>query len=150
MTDKKILDITDIKKLIPHRYPMLLVDKMIDYVAGESGVGVKCVTGNEAFFEGHFPAKPVMPGVMIIEALAQTGAIVTALNMEDVKDKIVFFMSIDNAKFRRPVVPGDVLQLRVKNTKAKGKILCYHGEAWVENQLAAEADLMAMITDVEK
>lgn len=144
----KILYIEDIKKLIPHRFPMLLVDKVIDYEPGEFGVAIKCVTGNESFFEGHFPKKPVMPGVMMIEALAQTGGIVTALAQEDLTDKVVFFMSIDNVKFRTQVVPGDVLTLKVNKTKVKGRIWCYHGEALVDGKVAVEADFMAMIADV--
>ena len=144
---KKILYIEDIKKLIPHRYPMLLVDRIIDYEPGEYGVGLKNVSGNEPFFNGHFPGKPIMPGVMMVEALAQTGGVITALGVHSLADKVIFFMSLNNVKFRAQVVPGDVLRLEVRKTKIKGRIWCYHGEADVDGKLAVEADFMAMIAD---
>jgi 3-hydroxyacyl-[acyl-carrier-protein] dehydratase len=132
------LDINDIMKLIPHRYPMLLVDKIVDIVPGKGATGIKNVTMNEWFFQGHFPDFPVMPGVLIIEAMAQTG---------EASDKITYFMSIEEAKFRKPVLPGDTLELKVQLMQNRGNIWKLKCEAWVGNKLTDEAILTAMIAD---
>ena len=142
-----VFDINAIKKILPHRYPFLLVDKITDFKIDESVVGVKNVTTNEPFFEGHFPGQPVMPGVLIIEAMAQTGGIMLLNGVENPGDKLVFFMSINNAKFRKPVVPGDQLVFELKMVNRKSKICTMSGKAFVDGQLVAEADLMASIID---
>lgn len=142
-----VFDINAIKKILPHRYPFLLIDKITDFKIDESVVGVKNVTTNEPFFEGHFPGQPVMPGVLIIEAMAQTGGIMLLNGVENPGDKLVFFMSINNAKFRRPVVPGDQLVFDLKMVNRKSKICTMSGKAYVDGQLVAEADLMASIID---
>lgn len=146
------LDIHEIQALIPHRYPFLLIDKMIDIHLGESAVGIKNVSLNEWFFQGHFPDHPIMPGVLIIEALAQTAAtlVMKTLTVQNGGEKpgnIVYFMSIDEAKFRKPVGPGDVIHLKVKKEKARGFIWKFKGEAWVGDELADEATFTAMITN---
>ncbi|MBU0683526.1 MAG: 3-hydroxyacyl-ACP dehydratase FabZ [Candidatus Omnitrophica bacterium] len=134
-------------KKIPHRYPFLLVDKVIDYKEAEWIKAIKNVTMNELFFQGHFPEEPIMPGVLMIEALAQTGGIL-ALMEESEKEKLAFFMTINNAKFRKPVVPGDQLHLFVSIVKVvRGKIVQTHGEASVEGKVVCEADLMFSIFD---
>ena len=141
-------DIDLIKRIIPHRYPFLLIDKVEEIVAGESAVGVKNVTFNEPHFQGHFPATPIMPGVTIIEAMAQTAAVMVGVTMDMAdKDLLVYFMGIDNAKFRRKVVPGDVLKLSVTVTRGKpgGKVWKFHGVGTVEGEMAAEADFTAMM-----
>lgn len=142
-----VFDVNAIKKILPHRYPFLLVDKITDFKIDESVVGVKNVTVNEPFFEGHFPGQPVMPGVLIIEAMAQTGGILLLNGVENPGDKLVFFMSINNAKFRRPVVPGDQLVFELKLVTRKSKICTMSGKAYVDGTLVAEADLMASIID---
>lgn len=142
-----VFDINAIKKILPHRYPFLLVDKITDFTIDESVVGVKNVTTNEPFFEGHFPGQPVMPGVLIIEAMAQTGGILLLNGVENPGDKLVFFMSINNAKFRRPVVPGDQLVFELKMVNRKSKVCVMSGKAFVDGQLVAEAELMASIID---
>ncbi|MFH1394772.1 MAG: 3-hydroxyacyl-ACP dehydratase FabZ [Candidatus Omnitrophota bacterium] len=145
--ENKTLNIKEIMKKIPHRYPFLLVDKVIDYKEAEWIKAIKNVTMNELFFQGHFPEEPIMPGVLMIEALAQTGGIL-ALMKESAKDKLAFFMTINNAKFRKPVVPGDQLLLSVSITKvARGNILQTHGEVSVEGKVVCEADLMFSIVD---
>jgi 3-hydroxyacyl-[acyl-carrier-protein] dehydratase len=139
-------DITLIQKCIPHRYPMLLIDRVVDMVAGKSAVGIKNVTFNEPHFQGHFPAAPVMPGVLIVEAMAQTASVVTALSLNLVDSgALVYFMNIEKAKFRRKVVPGDVLELHVSTLRAGSKVLKFSGRALVDGQLAAEAEFTAMI-----
>lgn len=139
-------DLDLIQRIIPHRYPFLLVDKMKDIVPGKSAVGVKNVTMNEPHFQGHFPGTPIMPGVMIIEAMAQSAAVMVGLHLEMVdKPLLVYFMSVDNGKFRQKVVPGDVLELHVTVTKARGMIWKFHGDAKVEGKVVAEADFTAMI-----
>jgi len=148
--DKKTVDIKGIMECIPHRYPFLLVDRVVDYEDGKWIEAIKNVTMNELFFQGHFPAEPIMPGVLMIEALAQTGGILALLNGEN-KDKLAFFMTIDNCKFRKPVTPGDQLLLRVEVVKViKGAIIKTHGKAMVEGKCVAEADLMFSIVDRDK
>lgn len=145
----EILTVEQIQRLLPHRYPMLLVDRMQDIVPGESAVGIKNVTMNEWFFQGHFPDRPVMPGVLIVEALAQTAGVLVMKSM-DVKednDKLVFFMSIDKAKFRKPVVPGDQLHMKVTKLKSRGMIWTFEGQAYVGDTLVSEAVYTAMIAD---
>ncbi|MDB2551831.1 3-hydroxyacyl-ACP dehydratase FabZ [Paracoccus sp. (in: a-proteobacteria)] len=139
-------DLSLIKRIIPHRYPFLFIDKVRDIVAFESAIGVKNVTCNEPHFQGHFPSQPIMPGVTIVEAMAQTSAVVVGISL-DVIDKplLTYFMGIDNCKFRRMVVPGDVLELHCTVTRAGGRIWKFHGEARVDGQLATEADFTAMM-----
>jgi len=147
-TPLKSADIHLIQRLIPHRYPFLLVDKVLDINGYSSARGIKNVTMNEPHFQGHFPGKPIMPGVTIIEAMAQTAAVMvgTALGMED-REMLVYFMSIDKCKFRRMVVPGDVLemQLETKRGKPGGKIWKFSGVATVEGELATEVEFTAMM-----
>ncbi|HPD92253.1 MAG: 3-hydroxyacyl-ACP dehydratase FabZ [Rhodobacter sp.] len=139
-------DLALIMRIIPHRYPFLLIDKVRDIVAGETATGVKNVTFNEPHFQGHFPGAPIMPGVTIIEALAQTSAVLVGLTLDLVdKEPLVYFMSIDKAKFRRKVVPGDVLDLHVKVLRGSSKIWKFEGRASVNGEMAAEAEFMAMI-----
>jgi 3-hydroxyacyl-[acyl-carrier-protein] dehydratase len=140
-----ILDSLAIQEILPHRYPFLFVDKIIELVPREKIVGVKQVTINEHFFIGHFPEAPVMPGVLIIEALAQVGAILALREFEDRKNKIPFFSGIDNAKFRRPVVPGDTLFLEVTALRIGSKVQKMRGEAKVDGQIVAEAEIMCII-----
>lgn len=144
------LDVTEIMKMIPHRYPILLVDRLIDYVEGESAIGLKNVTMNEPHFNGHFPGMPVMPGVLIVEAMAQTSAILVVKTLgEEARGKIVYFMTIDNARFRKPVVPGDSLHIHVKKIKQRGPVWKFDGVAKVGDVVCAEATFSAMLTDQE-
>ena len=141
-------DIELIMKLLPHRYPFLLIDRIIDMDRDESAVGIKNVTINEPFFQGHFPSYPVMPGVLIIEALAQTAGALCVHNSGNINiPQIVYFMGIDNAKFRKPVVPGDQLHLHVKKIRSRGPVWRFSGRAKVNGQTAAEAEISAMIVD---
>ena len=143
-------DLDLIQRIIPHRYPFLLVDKVRDIVVNESCVGIKNVTINEPQFTGHFPGMPIFPGVMIIEAMAQTSGILVGLSMDLVdKQAKVFFMGVDGVKFRRKVVPGDVLELHVKALRGGGRVWKFEGRAIVEGELACEATFMAMF-DVPK
>ena len=147
-TDLKSADIGLIQRIIPHRYPFLLVDKVVDIDGYQSAVGIKNVTMNEPHFQGHFPSKPIMPGVTIIEALAQTSAVMVGVAMDMIdKDLLVYFMGIDNAKFRRMVVPGDVVRLAVETTRGKpgGKVWKFRGVATVDGEMAAECDFTAMM-----
>ena len=149
MTDAlKTADIQMIKRLIPHRYPFLLVDKVVDIDGYKSARGIKNVTMNEPHFQGHFPDKPIMPGVTIVEAMAQTAAVMvgTALDMAD-KNLLVYFMAIDKCKFRRMVVPGDVLEMNVETMRGKpgGKVWKFTGVATVEGEMACEVEFTAMM-----
>ncbi|KAJ49296.1 3-hydroxyacyl-[acyl-carrier-protein] dehydratase [Clostridium tetanomorphum] len=141
---EKELNIKDIMKIIPHRYPFLLVDKIVQLEPGKKAIGYKNVTMNEYFFQGHFPKEPVMPGVLIIEALAQVGA-VAVLSLEQFKDKIAYFAGINKARFRRKVVPGDVLKLEIELIKLKGSAGIASAVATVNGEKAAEAEIMVMI-----
>ncbi len=144
------LDVVQIMKMIPHRYPILLVDRLIDYKEGESAVGLKNVTINEPHFNGHFPGMPVMPGVLIVEAMAQTSAILVVKTLgEEASGKIVYFMTIDNARFRKPVVPGDCLHIHVTKIKQRGPVWKFEGIAKVGDTICAEATFSAMLTDQE-
>lgn len=140
-----ILDSNAIQEILPHRYPFLLVDKIIELVPRTRIVGIKQVTINEYFFQGHFPEKPVMPGVLIIEALAQCGAILALNEFADRKSKIPFFSGIENGRFRRPVVPGDTLTLEITALRIGSKVQKMRGEARVDGALAAEAEIMSII-----
>lgn len=143
-------DLDLIQRIIPHRYPFLLVDKVRDIIVNESCVGIKNVTINEPQFTGHFPGMPIFPGVMIIEAMAQTSGILVGLSMDLVdKNAKVFFMGVDGVKFRRKVVPGDVMELHVKAVRGGGKVWKFEGRALVEGELACEATFMAMF-DIPK
>lgn len=139
-----MLDINEIKKIIPHRYPFLLVDRIIELEEGKKVTGIKNVTVNEPFFQGHFPEYPVMPGVLIIEAMAQVGA-VAILKLPQYAGKIALFAGIDNARFRRQVVPGDQLRIEVEVIKLRGAIGKSQAKAFVGDQLAVEAELMFAI-----
>jgi 3-hydroxyacyl-[acyl-carrier-protein] dehydratase len=142
------IDITEILRRIPHRYPFLLVDRAEDYRPSQSIVGVKCVTVNEPFFQGHFPGYPVMPGVLIVEALAQSGAILMSKSLDvDTRGKTIFFVSVDNCRFRQPVRPGDVLRLCVEVTRARGDLFKFRGRAMVGDKVAAEAEFAAMVVE---
>lgn len=149
-TELGTADINRVMKLLPHRYPFLLVDKIYDMKGDESGVGIKNVTINEPFFQGHFPAFPVMPGVLIIEGLAQTaGALCVHSLGETYEPHIVYFMGIDRAKFRKPVLPGDTLHFHVRKIRARGRAWRFFGEAKVDGKVVAEAEISAMIVDPE-
>lgn len=140
------IDITEILARIPHRYPFLLVDRAEEYKPSQSIVGVKCVTFNEPFFQGHFPEYPVMPGVLIVEALAQTGAVLMSKSLDvDVAGKTILFMSLDNCRFRHPVRPGDVIRMPVEVLRARGDVFKFRGKAMVGDKVAAEAEFAAMV-----
>ena len=146
--DNNQIDIRRIMKMIPRRYPILLVDRILEMTPGESAVALKNVTINEPHFMGHFPAFPVMPGVMIIEAMAQTSALVVVDTLgSEAEGKVVYFMTIDNARFRNPVVPGDSLHIHVEKVQARGPVWKFKGRALVGDKLCAEATYSAMITD---
>jgi 3-hydroxyacyl-[acyl-carrier-protein] dehydratase len=141
------IDILEILKLLPHRYPFVMVDKIVSLEMGNEIVGLKNVTINEPFFQGHFPGRPVMPGVLILEGLAQVGGIMAFYaNPQYIGNKLLFFAGIDKARFRRPVVPGDQLIFTLKLLKAKRSIMVMEAIATVDNQLVAEAELMASFT----
>ena len=146
----KSLGIDEIMRLLPHRYPFLLIDRIIELRGEESGVALKNVTINEPFFQGHFPTRPVMPGVLLIEAMAQTaGAVVLAANEKNT-GKLVFFMSIDKARFRKPVVPGDQVHFHVKLVQKRTPVWKYWAEAMVDGKKVAEAEIGAMLIDQNK
>jgi 3-hydroxyacyl-[acyl-carrier-protein] dehydratase len=149
--EQVVLTVQQIEKLLPHRYPFLLVDRIIALEHGKRVVGVKCVSANEPFFPGHFAAFKVMPGVLILEALAQCSALMTLTTMpeEQRAGKVIFFMAIDGARFRKPVVPGDRLELHCEMLKNKGTIIKAKGEAKVDGQVVAEGVFMAMLADAQ-
>jgi 3-hydroxyacyl-[acyl-carrier-protein] dehydratase len=149
-TDLRTLDHREIAALIPHRYPFLLVDKVVELDRGETAVGIKNVTINEPFFEGHFPGNPVMPGVLIIEALAQTAGVVAMdAELEEGQSSLIYFMTIQDARFRQPVVPGDQLRLHVTKERARRNVWRFCGEAKVGDQVVAEATFSAMFVTEE-
>lgn len=139
------VDILAVMRLLPHRYPFLLVDRIVDIDGDNSAVGIKNVTINEPHFQGHFPEQPVMPGVLIVEAMAQTAGAICIRNQKDEKPSLVYFMTIDNAKFRKPVVPGDQLRIQVRKLKQRGTIWRFGCEATVDGAKVAEAEISAMI-----
>ncbi|HEY0460154.1 MAG TPA: 3-hydroxyacyl-ACP dehydratase FabZ [Pyrinomonadaceae bacterium] len=145
-----LLDSRAIQEILPHRYPFLLVDKIIELEPRRRIVGIKQVTINESFFQGHFPDAPVMPGVLQIEALAQVGAILALREFEDRNNKIPFFSGIEQARFRRPVVPGDTLTLEVTAIRIGSRVQKMRGEAKVDGQITAEAEIMCIIGDRPK
>ena len=144
-----VFDIQEIQEMLPHRYPFLLVDRITDVKAGEEVEGYLNISITNQVFQGHFPGHPIYPGVLIIEGMAQTGAVLpfTVMDKKELKEKVVYFMSIDKAKFRRPVIPGDRLVYKVKTLKQRGKIWQLDAKAYVDGELAAEAELKAMIMD---
>jgi len=142
------IDIDRVMAMIPHRYPFLMIDRVVDVVANEGCVGIKNVSINEPFFQGHFPSRPVMPGVLIIEAMAQTSAVLVVHTLGPASEgKLVYFMSVDDARFRRPVVPGDQLRVHVRKERSRGNVWKFSAEAKVDGQLVAEATYAAMILD---
>ncbi|AIL64997.1 3-hydroxyacyl-[acyl-carrier-protein] dehydratase FabZ [Rickettsiales bacterium Ac37b] len=146
----KIINIEQILKMIPHRYPFLLIDKVIELVPDQYALGIKNVTFNEPHFLGHFPEKPIMPGVLIIEAMAQTSAVLVVDTLGDeAENKLVYFMSIEEARFRKTVVPGDTMYIRVTKDRNRGKVWRFNAEAMVEDSKVAEATFTAMIMDRE-
>ena len=143
-----VADIHRVLAMIPHRYPMLMVDRVVDLVAEKSATGIKNVTANEPYFQGHFPSRPVMPGVMIVEAMAQTAAVLVVHTLGDqTEGKLVYFMSIDKARFRKPVEPGDTMRIHVTREHHRGNVWKFSAQAKVEGELVAEASCTAMITD---
>ncbi|MDR3512160.1 MAG: 3-hydroxyacyl-ACP dehydratase FabZ [Caulobacteraceae bacterium] len=142
------IDITEILQRIPHRYPFLLVDRAEDYRPHQSIVGIKGVTVNEPFFVGHFPSYPVMPGVLIVEAIAQTGAVLMSKSLDaDVSGKTILFISLDNCRFRHPVRPGDMLRMPVEVLRARGDVFKFRGKALVGEKVAAEVEFAAMVVE---
>jgi 3-hydroxyacyl-[acyl-carrier-protein] dehydratase len=147
-TEAATADVMRIMEMIPHRYPFLLIDRVVDIRRDISAVGIKNVSINEAYFQGHFPRQPVMPGVLIIEAMAQTAAVLVVETLgPESEGKLVYFMSVDNARFRKPVFPGDQLRIHVSKERNRGPVWKFKGEAKVEGGLMAEATFAAMIRD---
>jgi 3-hydroxyacyl-[acyl-carrier-protein] dehydratase len=142
------LDVSAVMEHIPHRYPFLLIDRLVDIVPNESATGIKNVTINEPFFQGHFPTRPIMPGVLIVEAMAQTAGclVVHSMGLKG-KNRLVYFMSIENARFRKPVVPGDQLRIEVVRERNRANVWRFRGEAKVDGSLVAEATYTAMIAN---
>ena len=148
-TENIRIDYAEVMRRLPHRFPFLLVDRAEDFVAGESITGIKNVSHNEPFFQGHFPIDPVMPGVLIVESMAQTGALLMSKTLDvAVEGKVILFMSIDGVRFRKPARPGDQLRLMVKVTRQRGDIFKFRGETFIDGKLAAEADFAAMVATV--
>ncbi len=141
------LNCLDIMKLLPHRYPFLLVDRVVEFEAGKRIVGIKNVTINEPFFQGHFPEHPIMPGVLILEAMAQVGGVYAILGKEVGENQVPYFVGIDNAKFRKPVLPGDILRLELELIAKRRGIYTFNGKATVDGKLVAQAELKATFAD---
>ncbi len=148
MAETNEIDIIRIMEMIPHRYPFLMIDKVVDVIADKSAVGIKNVTVNEPFFQGHFPSQPIMPGVLIIEAMAQTSAILVVQTLGAAAEgKLVYFMAVDSARFRKPIAPGDRVYVHVEKIRNRGNVWKFKGEAKVDGALMAEATYTAMIMD---
>jgi len=148
--NKGLLTIEKILKILPHRYPFLLVDRVLKLDKGKSITAIKNVTYNEHFFQGHFPRLKVMPGVLVVEALAQTGGILLFHSIPDPQNKFVFLVKVDNMKFRKPVVPGDQLKLEVEIIRLKNKFCHVRGKAYVEGDIVVEGEILASLTDLEE
>ncbi len=147
-SEDQVIDIKRIVEMIPHRYPFLMIDRVSDLIPGESATGLKNVSINEPFFQGHFPTRPVMPGVLIVESMAQTAAVLVAHTLGGVTEgKLVYFMSIDSARFRKTVTPGDTLKVNVTKKQNRGNVWKFDGVAKVDDAVAAEASFTAMIVD---
>lgn len=143
---KSVLEVEELMLVLPHRYPLLLVDRLVDIVPGEGAVGIKNVSYGDQFFQGHFPQKPVMPGVLIIEAMAQSAAAYTSYTEDlDTEGKVVLFMGVDKARFRRPVIPGDQLRIAVRTVQRRPPVWRFEGVATVDGKRAAEAQFSAML-----
>ncbi len=144
-----MIGIQEVMELLPHRYPFLLIDRIIEFELDKRIVGLKNVTINEPVFQGHFPGHPIMPGVLLLEAMAQTGGVMAlkCIPPEDVKKKVLYFMSIDKAKFRKPVVPGDQVRFELELIRARGQIKSFKATATVDGGVVAEAEMMAMVVD---
>ena len=145
-----VLNITEIMDILPHRYPMLLVDRVLEIESGKRIVCIKNVTANEQFFQGHFPGSPVMPGVLIVEAMAQCGAVLILRDIPDRAEKLFLFGGVDKARFRRPVVPGDQLRMEVEVVQKRSSSVKIHGKATVDGELAAEADMLSITVPRQK
>jgi beta-hydroxyacyl-ACP dehydratase FabZ len=147
-----MLGINEVMDFLPHRYPFLMIDRILEFEADKRVVGLKNVTINEPFFQGHFPGHPIMPGVLLLEAMAQTGGVMAlkSLPPEEVPKKVLYFMSIDKAKFRKPVLPGDQVRFELELIKSRGNIKSFKAEAKVDGVVVAEAEMMAMIVDKDK
>lgn len=144
----EVIDIDGIRRMIPHRFPMLMIDRVIDVVPGQQATGIKNVSVNEPYFQGHFPSDPVMPGVLVVEAMAQTAAVLVVATLGPEKEgRLVYFMTIDSARFRKPVVPGDTIHIHVTKMRNRGNVWKFRGEAHVDGNLVAEAVYAAMIRD---
>ena len=144
-----MLNINEVMSFLPHRYPFLMIDRILEFEADKRIVGMKNVTINEPFFQGHFPGHPIMPGVLLLEAMAQTGGVMALMSLpaEEVKKKVLYFMSIDKAKFRKPVTPGDQVRFELIMIRARGTIKSFKATATVDGAVVAEAEMMAMIVD---
>ncbi|MDH3739635.1 MAG: 3-hydroxyacyl-ACP dehydratase FabZ [Alphaproteobacteria bacterium] len=148
LTPRTSIDVLEVMELIPHRPPFLMIDRVVEIVQQQSAVGIKNVTIDEPFFAGHFPSRPIFPGVLIIEAMAQTAGVLVVESLgEASRGKLVYFMTIDNARFRKPVVPGDQIRLEVRVLRSRGPVWKFNGEAKVDGQTVAEATYSAMIMD---
>ena len=144
-----MLTINEVMDFLPHRYPFLMIDRILEFEAGKRIVGLKNVTINEPFFQGHFPGHPIMPGVLLLEAMAQTGGVMALMSLpaEEVKKKVLYFMSLDKAKFRKPVTPGDQVRFELNLLKKRGTIMSFKAVATVDGAVVAESEMMAMIVD---
>ena len=148
MNENQVLGYAEIEKLLPHRAPFLLIDKIRDIQPGHSAIGLKAVSGNEPYFVGHFPGNPVMPGVLIVEAMAQTAGALAALSLgEEAEDKLVFLASVNNTKFKTPVRPGDMLELHVEKIAGRNLLWKFSGKGFVDGQVVNQAEFSAMIVD---